>query len=747
MMKNFLKGLLILGLFFSVSLLFYYKVFWSELFFDRSTVGAVYGETQATEWGMQSIYSNLINGKNPFMPIKSILYPFGIDMVATDAGFAFNFIFFRPFLSPHQSLALIVVSSLILANCGMYVFLRLMDIGPLSSFLMALAYGNMTFLTVRLGHPGYSVIYLFPWFFYFCLLFIKSGKIFIKILASLLVPFIFLMTLWQNIYYFIILSVSCGFFIGYFLIYKRKGLFLFIKNNLGYFLLALFTFLILIIPWLKVLYDTLLFSETPKGLGWNGAIEFSSDIFGVFVPSAYNFYYGQYISYIAGKVSFMRGIFEGFNYPGIIILFIYFTLVIFRKKLSKKIKEDIKPYLWASILFFLLTLGPFIHIAGHWFIQLEEGIRLVFPLPFIILHYIPFIGNIRAPGRLSVGMIFFAYIVCAYMINNFLKGRSKKFIFVFFVFVMTVFIIDHRPVDELFVLPYTYPKKIYSHISQDNDNFSVLEIPFSIRDGFTYFGDFNSVDTTVGQIYYKKPIVTGYSGRIPDYVKQYYQENLFIGYLGRIIDLDIKNNPIVNTLNLSDWEKPNIEGSLKTINFLDIKYIIVKETYPYKQKVENFIEELGYKKVIADVNHYVLYERNLTNKEFLDIDLINEAGRPMLGMGWYASEKDYRWSDRRSSVMFKISSKKNLILHFEGASFNTPIPVKIFVNKKLIGELVLDQSFKEYKIKIEKANFDKGINTVYFIFDKGYRPLKIIPGSLDERQLSGQFKKIWLDEK
>ena len=747
MKKKFLKGFLIFGLFLAVSLLFYYKMFWSELFFDRSTVGAVYGETQATEWGMQNIYDNLIQGKNPFIPIKSILYPFGLDLVGSDAGFAFNFIFFRPFLSAHQSLAMIVVFSLILASCGMYALLRLMDISAMTSFLIALAYGNMTFLTARLGHLGYFVIYLFPWFFYFCLLFIKSEKKFLKILSSLLVPFIFLMTLWQNMYYFIILSIACIFFAIYFLIYKHKELFLFIKKNLIYFLLAIFVFSLLIIPWLKMLYQTLLFSEAPKGLGWNGAIEFSSDLFGIFIPGSDNFYYGKFISKLAKNSLFIGGIFENFNYPGIIILTVYFTLVLFRNKIPKKIKESIRPYLSASILFFLLTLGPFLHIAGQWFIQLEEGIRLVLPLPFVILHYIPFIGNIRAPGRLSVGMTFFAYIVCAYLFDALFKGKSKKFIIFFSILVLTVFIADHRPINDIGVAPYSYPKKIYSYIGQDKDGFSVLEIPFSVRDGFTYFGDFNSVGITIGQSYYKKPVITGYSGRIPDYVKQYYQEDPFIGYLGRVIDLNIKSNPIVNTLNLSDWKEPDIEGSLNSINFLDIKYIIVKETYPYKQKVENFLEKLNYKKIMTDVNHYVLYERDLTNKKFLNINPVNEKSRQLLGMGWYASEKDFRWSNRRSSIMFKTDSKKNLVLHLEAASFYKSIPLKVFINKKLIDQLVMDSNFKKYQLEISKNNIENGINTVYFIFDKGYQPSKVISGNLDERRLSSQFKKIWLDEK
>jgi hypothetical protein len=46
-----------------------------------------------------------------------------------------------------------------------------------------------------------------------------------------------------------------------------------------------------------------------------------------------------------------------------------------------------------------------------------------------------------------------------------------------------------------------------------------LEIPFTVRDGFNYFGDRDSIGATVGQLFHEKSVLGGYIGRIADYKK------------------------------------------------------------------------------------------------------------------------------------------------------------------------------------------------------------------------------------
>ena len=67
----------------------------------------------------------------------------------------------------------------------------------------------------------------------------------------------------------------------------------------------------------------------------------------------------------------------------------------------------------------------------------------------------------------------------------------------------------------------------------------------------------------------------------------------------------------------------------------------------------------------------------------------------------------------------------------------------IYLNKKKVAKINISKKMKEYSVPIN-AGFETGINTVYFMFDKYYIPSEVIPGSTDERKLSGRFSKIWL---
>src|SRR3989338_5173659 len=169
-----------------INVLFNRHFMWSELFFDRSKVGAVEGEVYASEWGLEQLYQKIIHFQNPFSPIKSILYPFGISTAGSDGGFSLYYVFLRPFLSPHQTLMIIMALNLLLANIAMYALLRKINFNKMISFLIGASYGYMTFLTARLGgHPLYTAIGLLPLFYLSLLTFFEAKNRLGKIISCL----------------------------------------------------------------------------------------------------------------------------------------------------------------------------------------------------------------------------------------------------------------------------------------------------------------------------------------------------------------------------------------------------------------------------------------------------------------------------------------------------------------------------------------------------------------------------------
>lgn len=736
-----------------INILFNFNLFWKELFIDSSKIGAVWGEVQAYEWLTDKFYQTFIHGGNPFEVVKNMLYPFGLSLGLVDAGNAIYFILLRPFFSIHQTMSAVIILSLLLANLGMYLLLRKLKINQFIAFIIGAAYGYTTFLMPRGGHLSYWCHYLFPWFYYCSINLVINKDKRIKIASSVGVAFFFVMTLWSNFYYFIILLLSIFSFILYFLIEERKIILNKIKEVWHFLLFTFFSIVLFLIPWFIALYNQIFFDVLPKTEGWGGAIQFSADIINYFIPSEYGYYVTKYPFLIKPVYFIVRllvpnisPIFENFTYPGVIILISYFFLFIFSKKLNKKIKKNIKPFLIISILFFLLTLGPFLHVFGHWGLTVDEGIRIVIPLPYIVFHYLPFMSNIRVPGRLVVGFIFFAYIVSAYVVNDLLRNKSKKVRTFIIASLFLIFILDHRYYVSTDSVPrQIYPYRIYEEIKKDKSFFSVLEIPFTVRDGFTYFGDQSAFQMIEGESIFNKPVLGGYTGRIANYKKKYYQDNPFLGYIGRLIDGDLLINPGIEKNNLKDWNQINLIKSEEAVNFLDLKYIVINNEKHYSASVSAILKDLGYFKRKND-KQFTLWSRILEKKEFLSIDLNNKLDITFLGFGWHDPEKDYRLVDRKSSTMFKLNSVRPMILNFQVEAFYKEQPLIIYINKKKVAKLNIKTKKQNYSIPISK-DLDKGINTIYFVFDRYYRPFDVIPNSLDKRQLAAKFYQLYLSEK
>ncbi len=335
--------------------------------------------------------------------------------------------------------------------------------------------------------------------------------------------------------------------------------------------------------------------------------------------------------------------------------------------------------------------------------------------------------------------------MAAFVLNELFKNQNNKNKIIFFILLFFIFIVDHRYKADIISAPeQNFPNKIFAEIKKDQEFSTVLEIPFTVRDGFTYFGNGDAFQMIIGESIHGKPVLGGYTGRIANYKKDYYMKNPFFGFLGRIIDGGLLTNPIVDKNDLTNWQTINIEESKKTIDFLDLKYIITNNSYEYSATVSAILKEIGYEKKLDDVNRS-LWMKPLEKKEFNKIDLKDPNSITFLGFGWHDPEADFRWVNRLSSAMFKIQKPGKYSLNFKAAAFNEDQPMTIYLNKKKITKINISTTINEYSVPID-TKFEQGINTVYFVFDRYYRPSDLFPGNLDKRQLSAKFIQIYLTE-
>lgn len=732
--------LFIILAYFLVNLLFMHP-FWRELFFDKSKIGARYGEVFVAEWAIDKVYQNITSGRNPFARSESVLYPFGTDFTTTDSGNGFFFVFLRPFLSAHQSLSVMVAIGLFFANMGMYLFLRKLRISKSVSFLIGLAFGYMTFLMPRMGHLNYMSIYVFPWFYFCGLSFFRESRKGIKILLSVGIALFFVLSLYLNLYYFVMILLSTSILIIYALLFSRSCFLLKIKGSLKYIFLIFLLIGLFLSPWLKALYETFLFEELPQTVGWGGAIEGSSDLFGYFIPSIYSYFLKGVTVFIGSHFQFAYGIFENFTYPGVFIIFTYMTLFILKlkNKVPNKLYLSIRPYLCVSIIFWILTLGPFLHIFGKWSWLNKVSI----PLPYIFFHFLPFMANIRIPGRLIVAFIFFSYIIGGYLFDYVLKTKTHIFRTILFVAFLTIFIIDHY-FEINIPPPHFIPNSLYNTIAKDQSNITVMEVPSVVRDGFTYFGNNDALGFIEGQQIHKKQVLAGYLGRIPYFKTNYYQRNPFLGYMGRLMDNNLAHNGGIEKNDFSNWKEIDLKRSIDSINFLDLKYLLIDDNKVFSGSISATFADLGFKKIQQE-NYFSLWKREPDKKEYLTVDIGGPDDDMFLGVGWNSRDSGFRYAWKKSSVLFKIYKPRKLNLVFNAMSFHEDQSVDIYINKKKVGRIYINQSLKDYTLPINEI-FSPGINIINFRFTKTFRPANVIPGSKNRNQYSVKFTKISLME-
>ena len=90
-------------------------------------------------------------------------------------------------------------------------------------------------------------------------------------------------------------------------------------------------------------------------------------------------------------------------------------------------RRRLAAWIWTALVFGVLALGPLLQIAGRYRFSLDnllpEGVT--FPLPFTLLHFLPFISANRAPNRNSTILMLALAVLAGYGVA-WLLGKISK---------------------------------------------------------------------------------------------------------------------------------------------------------------------------------------------------------------------------------------------------------------------------------------------------------------------------------
>ncbi len=701
--------------------LFFYHVIWAQLWSPHNpSVLMIQGETPVYEFVAEQVRLNILSGNNPFASTDRVLYPMGWNISMEDIAPINGFIFLvlRPFLSIHQSFILIMLMSVFVSNITMYWLLRVLKISRSVAFITGLIYGFAPIVSYRIaGHPTYIALYLFTLPAIFFILLYQAKTTYWRLIHASLLGLSGVLMLLTNLYFLIMFVLLVGVWTFFCFIFHFKKTTETILSLYRPLVFAAIGTILLLIPWILEFIENARFNPRSSPQGFADSTAFSADIFGMFWPR-HVILYKSAVEFIINKFAYAP-FFESYTYYGILLLIPTVLFLRFRKKIS--------PYLlpvYASALVLLVfTLGPFLKIGT---------IQTSIPLPYIVLHYLPYIQMARAPGRFIVPFVFMMCIVFAFLLQYVIKKYpQKQWLIVSVLFV--IFLFDQR----IYISPplqMPVPNKIYSYL-QDKPASPLLEIPFTIRDGLKNHGHMHSVWSMQQQFQHDHPLFGIYAGRVPDPQFAYFQTHPFFGPLGKLISID--EDPRIAATQIT---QPQLKSSS---DFFDLQYVLLKEKESYSTYAAELIEP-QFERKMRD-NGYALYHRKSKDRtRTTRYRFSSEDTQGILQEGWSTPEKEGRWAVDARSTLYLNAKKGASKLVFKAHSLAEDQQLTVYINKHKIANLTITTEPEIYTAYVAPDQV-RDLNMIQFIPTRKVVPSELDTASKDNRALSIFYSAIHIE--
>lgn len=293
----------------------------------------------------------------------------------------------------------------------------------------------------------------------------------------------------------------------------------------------------------------------------------------------------------------------------------------------------------AALLFFLLTLGPNLRIAGH-----DTGL----PLPFRLIAQLPFFKGNRYPSRYSVLLLLsLAPLVAAgarHVIGR-LKTeapRSSKLRASYlmphaarFALLLAILIFEHLsaplPTFDLRV------PALYDRLSAETGDFALLELPLGWRNGARVAGKKDII--IMQQLWYQsqhgKRLLGGNTSRNPEFKFQYFSEDPTLARL--IAAINAADMPPHDALRAALAARPIAAADRAQARAwaatLNIRYVMVHHD-KLSNEVEATVRDLLPLELVASEGALSLYRVAETTPPPDHFEPGTDEGRIILAEGW-----------------------------------------------------------------------------------------------------------------
>jgi hypothetical protein len=415
---------------------------------------------------------------------------------------------------------------------------------------------------------------------------------------------------------------------------------------------------------------------------------------------------------------------------------------------------------WTALVFGVLVLGPLLQINGRFRYALDgllpEGVT--FPLPFTLLHFIPFVSGNRAPNRNSVILMLALAVLAAYavawLLNRYYKGRkeerdpasplARRPVSVSSVFpvaavavLSALVIVEHLSVP----LPTTGARipAIYEQIGREEGDFAIMQLPLGWRDSFGVLGS-EQTNLQYFQTAHGKRMMGGNISRAPEFKMEYFAR---IPLFKAITELEMYREVA-----------PEVDGAARAqagalMALYDVRYLVttpaIPGRYPYqdtKARTEAFaLDVLPLEKpAFWEADGYAAYRvvQPPVTLPF-QVDLGTAGVEPYSGQGWDLAqgEQPYNatagWVTGRSAeVYLPLDAPRDVTLRvaiapltYDGADAQT---VSFIVNgETVLRDQVLQPGWQTVEARVPGPATRRGPNRLTLRFAWAKSPREAFP--------------------
>ncbi|NOZ51442.1 MAG: hypothetical protein GXP37_15560, partial [Chloroflexi bacterium] len=463
--------------------------------------------------------------------------------------------------------------------------------------------------------------------------------------------------------------------------------------------------------------------------GWGDALKLSADLIGWFTPTALHplmhVDWGQRL----------RAVQEGSApFRDINTVFLGYLTLLLAAIGAIALWKRARGWIWAALLSAVFTLGPLLQIRGRLLFDFD-GLESSVPMPFLLLHYLPFVRGNRTANRWSIPLLLALAVLVAWGATKLLAWLQRRWHFsdralqaISVILVLGIFA-EHA----FMPLPLT-DARIPPAIAQlaALPDGAVLQIPMGWRNSFGVLG----TERTQAQYYmtaHHKPILSGNTSRNPAIKFDYFRRLPLVTAITRA--------EFGHEITAEMWATAQAQAD-DLITLWGVRYLMLlppvpgrlpyADTWQASQQLALDLIPHSEQPLIDDGNIRI-YGVEPGPPLPLHLDFGGQNTDAWRGAGWSQDEPDVGgasgiWANKQQAqLLFRSNDNSSRWLSFRAMPFDWPgAPAQkltLSLNGKNILETEMAADWQEYEVEVQPQ---PGINRLLFSFDHTQSPRAVL---------------------